>query len=392
MLPAGIRTLWAEDRARLLVIIAIFAMVTVNQTGTGILSAVMPAYLATSGYSASAAGAVSTSFSITFLIGCVIGPQIVRAIGPARATVIIGALNAALALLQWTFPGPVSWSLFRAAGGIVTAAYFVLIESWLAAQTTPATRGFIFGLYMVLIRVAFALGQIVISFVEPSALVQLLIVAALLYAASPALGPRGAVMMPKMITPSAAALLELPRLAPAAAAGSAVHGLVFGSVPNLIPKWGVDVGYSIVDIGHALAAMQLGGVFLQLPISYLSDRLERRTVMATCTLATAILSIAILALPTGGGMVSLALMFLWGGFSSSLYSLASAHAADLAPADKRVAWVSSIMLLWGLGAAAGPLIASIMMDLLGSSWLWRYGAIGSASAGLYLIWRKIVRP
>jgi MFS family permease len=286
----------------------------------------------------------------------------------------------------------VSWSLFRAAGGIVTAAYFVLIESWLAAQTTPATRGFIFGLYMVLIRVAFALGQIVISFVEPSALVQLLIVAALLYAASPALGPRGAVMMPKMITPSAAALLELPRLAPAAAAGSAVHGLVFGSVPNLIPKWGVDVGYSIVDIGHALAAMQLGGVFLQLPISYLSDRLERRTVMATCTLATAILSIAILALPTGGGMVSLALMFLWGGFSSSLYSLASAHAADLAPADKRVAWVSSIMLLWGLGAAAGPLIASIMMDLLGSSWLWRYGAIGSASAGLYLIWRKIVRP
>lgn len=214
----------------------------------------------------------------------------------------------------------------------------------------------------------------------------------LAYLVSPLLKPRAKVDVPIMSSPNLANYLELPKLAPAAAAAAAVHGLVFGSVPGLIPKWGVDTGVSVALIGQALSVMQVGGVFMQLPLSLASDRFDRRLVMALACFATAAISLLLLQVPTSSRFLWLTLMFLWGGFASTLYSLASAHAGDLAPPERRVAWVSSIMLIWGSGATLGPLVASLLMDSRGSSLLWSYAAAVSMVTGAFLVWRKIIRP
>jgi len=50
------------------------------------------------------------------------------------------------------------------------------------------------------------------------------------------------------------------------------------------------------------------------------------------------------------------------------------------------------MLLWGTGAAVGPLVASLLMDAKGTSMLWRYSAVVSLAIGCFLLWRKKVRP
>lgn len=392
MVPGRLRTLWETERERMIVVFGIWAMVMLNQTGTGIMSAVIPVKLAADGYPASTAGAISTVFSVCFLAGCLIGPQLVRRIGPERTVWTIACANAALAIMHWAMPGPLTWSLFRGAGGMAAATYFVLVESWLSAQAPAAARGLIFGIYMVFNRLAFALGQFVIAFVEPSSITQLFFVSALAYLVSPLFKPHASVDVPIMSSPNLANYLELPKLAPAAAAAAAVHGLVFGSVPGLIPKWGVDTGVSVALIGQALSVMQVGGVFMQLPLSLASDRFDRRLVMAVACFATATTSILLLQVPTSSRFWWLTLMFLWGGFSSTLYSLASAHAGDLAPPERRVAWVSSIMLIWGSGAALGPLVASLLMDSRGSSLLWSYAAAVSVITGAFLVWRKIVRP
>lgn len=392
MVPESLRSLWETERARMIVVFGIWAMVMLNQTGTGIMSAVIPVKLAADGYSASTAGAISTVFSVCFLVGCLAGPQLVRWIGPERTVWAIAGLNAVLAILHWAMPSPLSWSLFRGAGGMAAATYFVLVESWLTAQSPASARGLIFGIYMVFNRLAFALGQFVIAFVEPSAITQLFFVSVLAYLASPLFKPRAKVDVPIMSSPNLADYLELPKLAPAAAAAAAVHGLVFGSVPGLIPKWGVDSGISVALIGQALSVMQVGGVFIQIPLSLASDRFDRRLVMAFACFVTAALSVLLLQVSPDWRFTWLALMSLWGGFSSTLYSLASAHAGDLAPPERRVAWVSSIMLIWGSGAALGPLAASLLMDWSGSNLLWVYGAVVSVATGAFLVWRKIVRP
>lgn len=297
MVPDRLRTLWLTERARLLVVFGIFAMVTLNQTGTGMLSAVIPVKLAADGHPASTAGAISTVFSVCFLIGCLIGPQLVRRIGPERAIWSIAALNALLALLHWTLPSPLAWSLFRGAGGMAAATYFVTVESWLSAQAPASARGLIFGIYMVFNRLAFAFGQFAIALVEPKAITQLFFVSVVAYLISPLFKPAVKVDVPAMTTPKLANYLELPKVAPAAAAAAAVHGLVFGSVPGLIPKWGVDTGVSVALIGEALSVMQVGGVFVQLPLSLASDRFDRRLVMATACFTTALASLLLMQLP-----------------------------------------------------------------------------------------------
>ena len=392
MLPESLKKLWLSDRSRFAVIAAILAMVAVNQIGTGILFALIPVKLAFDGYSAATAGAISTVFSICFLIGCLVGPRLIGWIGPARTPYVLAGVNASLALLHWALPSPVTWAVFRGMGGVTTATYFVLIECWLAAQSTAATRGIVFGSYMVMNRLAFAIGQVVIAFVDPTIMTQLFLVSAVAYLISPTLRPSVATPMPSINTPSLLTYLELPRFVPAAAAGTLMHGLVFGSVPGLVPKWGVDAGISVGAIAQALTAMQVGGLIMQLPISYASDRFERRSVMAATTFATALASLCIPLVSADSRWSWLVLMFLWGGFASTLYSLAAAHANDLAPQDKRVAWVSSMMLLWGLGAALGPLVASLLMDARGATVLWLYAAAVSGFIGLFLLWRKGVRP
>ena len=391
-MPKRLKELWHDESQRFVIIVSILAMVAVNQIGTGLLFALIPVKLAFDGYPASAAGFVSTTFSLCFLVGCLVGPRIIAIIGPARTPYVIGGFNATLALLHWLFQGPITWAMFRGAGGFATATYFVLIECWLAAQSTPSTRGVVFGCYMVMNRLAFAVGQFIIALVSPTMLTQLFLVSVGAYLTSPLLRPRAATAMPTMNTPSFATYLEVPRFVPAAAAGTLMHGMVFGTVPHLVPKWGVDAGISVGAIAQALTAMQLGGLVLQLPVSYASDRFERRSVMALASFATAALSIAVLVTPSEPRWLWLFLMFLWGGFASTIYSLAAAHANDLAPPEKRVGWVSSMMLLWGLGAAIGPIVASLAMDWRGTASLWIFATFVSTVIGLFLLWRKTVRP
>lgn len=395
MTGAGLRALMLRDRARTAVIASLFVMLAINQLGTGIVSAVIPVRLAAEGHSASAAGAVSTVFSACFLIGCLIGPRIVAELGVARTLYAVAVLHACLAVLHWLLPGPLAWSILRGVAGLVTATYFVLVESWVASQTTTETRGLVFGIYMVVMRLAVALGQFIIALFDPASLSALFLLAAVVFLVSPMFRPQGdgaATSPPPSAGASLLSYLDLPRHAPAAAAAAFSHGVLFATVPGLMPKWGIDVGLSVGEVATLLAVVQLGGLFLQLPISYASDRFDRRTIMAFASLSAALVSVAILKLPVDGAWARLFLVLAWGGFTSSLYSLGMAHANDIAPPEQRVAWVSSQMLIWSCGAMAGPVMAAACMDVFGPRALWIYALGASLLLGIFFVWRKVVRP
>ncbi len=392
MIPQRLKDQWRTDRARISVIAALFAMVAINQIGTGILFALIPVKLAADGHPASAAGMISTAFSIGFIAGCLMAPRIIAALGSNRAPVALALFNATLAILHWMFPDPWTWALLRGVAGLSTASYFVLVESWLAEQSTQKSRGLIFGVYMVMNRAAFAFGQILLALADPANLTWLFLVAAVAYLLAPLARPSGAHGPPAMTPPSLQSYFDLPRHAPAAAAGALMHGLVFTAGPGLLPKWGVDVGVSVGVIAMALFALQMGGLILQLPISYASDKFDRRTIMAFSAIVTAAASLLISIVEPGKGVLWFAVILVFGGFSSSLYSLAAAHANDLAGPERRVAWVSSLMLIWGTGSAVGPLAASLLMDWRGSQTLWTYSMAVSLAGALFLIWRKAIRP
>ncbi len=119
----------------------------------------------------------------------------------------------------------------------------------------------------------------------------------------------------------------------------------------------------------------IGGAIFQWPLGLLSDRLDRRRVLAGIALGACVIGAAIGL--TAATMPKIALMLLgglWGGMAFPLYSVAVALTNDHARTDEYVQVSSGLLLLYGFGAVAGPLLAAMMMGAIGSKGLYVFSA------------------
>ena len=387
--PRGVAGGGAVSLGRLLGIL--FIVVGLNQLGTGMLIGVVPVQLSLMGYPATVVGWVSTGQSAGFVVGCLFAAPLIAILGgPRTALAILAVVSAVSASILPFVDGPVAWTIARAAAGFTSACVIVLFEAWFASLATPGNRGMVFGLYMVLTRATFMFAQIAMAWVEPR-LSLLFGVAALCYLAVPLVALRLNGLAPAISTKSMSGIKALPSSAPAAAAGAFVHALVTSAASGLFPVYAVAKGVPVEQIAFLLAAIQFGGLVLQLPLSLLSDRIGRRSMMAWAAAATVVFSAALWRIEMPSVLLLTVLVGLWAGFPAPLYSLAVAHANDIASDGDRVAWSSAMLFIWGIGAAVGPVMASMLMVRYGAGALFIYTGVLSALLMLFLGLRKLIR-
>ena len=125
-------------------------------------------------------------------------------------------------------------------------------------------------------------------------------------------------------------------------------------------------------IGLVMLATVFGGFAFQIPVGRLSDRFDRRMVLAGLCLGLVGTSIALVHLPRNL-LAVLPTAFLFGGFLSTLYPVSVAYAHDSMHGEQVVAVSGRLILLFGLGSILGP--------LLGTSFVVGFGINGV----LYLI-------
>jgi len=165
---------------------------------------------------------------------------------------------------------------------------------------------------------------------------------------------------------------QLARRAPVAVAGAAVSGLNVGTFYALVPAWMQGRGNDSATIGLVMLAFVFGGLAFQIPAGRLSDRFDRRMVLAGLCLGLVGTSIALVYLPRNL-LAVLPTAFLFGGFLSTLYPVSVAYAHDSMRGEQVVAVSGRLILLFGLGSILGP--------LLGTSFVIGFGVNGV----LYLI-------
>ena len=146
---------------------------------------------------------------------------------------------------------------------------------------------------------------------------------------------------------------RLARAAPVAAVGSALSGLIGSTFYALVPAWMQDKGIARATIALFMLVAVLGGLAFQVPIGRLSDRFDRRIVLAALCVGFAGAAIALVLLPRSLPMVLPAAAVL-GGFMSTLYPVCVAHPHDRMPADWVVPVSGRLILLSGLGSVVGP--------------------------------------
>jgi MFS family permease len=129
----------------------------------------------------------------------------------------------------------------------------------------------------------------------------------------------------------------------------------------LVPVWMQSRGIERATIGLFMLAAVLGGLAFQVPVGRLSDRFDRRIVLAALSIGFAGSAVALVHLPRTLPVILPAAALL-GGFMSTLYPVCVAHALDRMPADRVVAVSSRLILASGLGSVLGPLIGMSLME------------------------------
>jgi hypothetical protein len=85
---------------------------------------------------------------------------------------------------------------------------------------------------------------------------------------------------PQITAGSALPYGQLARTAPVAVAGAAVSGLIVGAFYALVPAWMQGRRNDRATIGLVMLATVFGGFAFQIPVGRLSDRFDRRMVLA----------------------------------------------------------------------------------------------------------------
>jgi MFS family permease len=314
-------------------------------------------------------GVVMSAFYIGYMAGAWICPPLILRVGHIRAFASFAASAAAISLAYGLAVGPIAWWSLRILNGIMIMGIYMVIESWLNERADRGRAG-IFALYMMINLLAIALGQylIVAQGVEglgSFAIAAILFCLGLLPIALTPLRQPVPVQSPRL------SLRKLFRASPTGVAGSFGSGLVLGSFWALSAIYARSLGLDDLGVANFTASAILGGALLQWPIGWLSDRRDRRVVLAwVCVCATVALTamglVDLVAGPAPAPLWFVPLSFATGAFIFSIYGLAVAQTHDRFPPSEALEATRGLLLLHGIGAATGPLICGAIMQLLDS--------------------------
>jgi MFS family permease len=364
------------------------------QGASGILSVTTPLSLSFMGASALGVGAVAAAFSAGFMLGAWFAPDIVRQVGHIRAYSAAAAIYAAGILSMGLSFDPVAWALFRLFQGAASAVMFTAAESWIADSTPRSKRGGVMGLYQLMLKIAISCGPLLIlehaaDDIRPFIWAGLLMVLAVV----PLCATRRA--QPVLPDREALSLSGIFRIPPAALVGSIIAGVCNTGVTTQLPLYAQELqpGAGSSSAATLYIAAMLGGTVTQWPAGLISDKVDRRLVVA---FLAAVALAACIALYLTAGKVSFSitvlLSALWGAGALSFYSVSAAHATDRTESGQIAQVMSGMLFIWAGGSVIGPILCGAVADTqAGQAGVFAAVAIGYFVLLAANLWRVFLR-
>ncbi|HEU4895615.1 MAG TPA: MFS transporter, partial [Acidimicrobiia bacterium] len=378
-------------RNALLAAWGLFAALTLLMMGNGLIGVLIGVRSELEGFNTTVTGFVMASYFAGFLAGSQLTPHIMARVGHIRVFAGLSSVVATTALMHALLVSPVTWVLLRLVFGFAMAGLYVVVESWLNDMVSNANRGRVMAVYMVVSMGGLAVGQLLIGFgsaLEPT----LFIVAGAVMTLAVAPISLSINTAPFFELPPRARYRDLWASAPLGVVTAIGAGVANGALIAMAGVYATQVGLSGGRIGAFVAAAALGSVALQWPIGHMSDGIGRRRSILLVTFG----AVAVGAGATGLSTESWALigaMFLLGGLSYPMYSLALSHVVDVLPAGQAVTGSVAVVFLTGVGSIFGPLTASVAMDSLGPDgffWTIAFVHLAIGIFGIALIARRPV--
>jgi MFS family permease len=358
--------------------------------GTGLQSTLLGLRATLEGFPTVVTGAIMSCYYVGYVLGTRIAPPLLRRLGHIRVFATLAAVSSAAILVQGCFVDPFTWGAMRMFSGLCLAGIYVVAESWLNDRATRANRGRLFAVYMVVLYVGLGSAQFLLVIANPRTQAPFMLVSVLISLAMIPIVVSSR-QVPEHAVPRKVRLRELYRNSPLGVVAIAVSGMISAFIFSMGPVYARLRGLETSGVATFMAGSIFAAAMTQYPIGRLSDRIDRRTVIAgVCTL-TALISGAIVAFPRMPHGVFLVLAALFSGFVLTLYSLSVSHVNDKLESAQMVAASSALLLLNGAAAAVGPVVAGGLMTAFGPRAYFAALATLTGALAIYDLWRKARR-
>jgi len=349
--------------------------------GSGLFTTFISIRLELAGSGNEIIGLIASAFYAGLLLGSIRSPTWVSKLGHLRALVALCAANSAIILLHALWIDPIYWMVLRFMSGMIMGALFVVIESLFLLLSNSTTRSQSLSVYLFVFYAALSLGQLLLNVADPYSLLPYCLASSL---SSLAILPIVifTLPIPNYEYSKRFSIREIFSTSPRGFLGGTVSGIVLASIYGLGPVYGQELGLSVTDVATLMSVIIFGGLSLQWPLGKWADFFGRRKVLVLACFSAALIGAVIGSFHAVSWSTRLALLWLFGGFSFVLYPLSMAFTCEGIEEQKLVAATGGFVLAYGIGAIAGPLLAPIFMNWIGSNGLFYFLGLVCFAMGL----------
>ena len=354
--------------------------------GGGINGLILPVRGTVEGFSSVSLGLLGTGWAIGYVSGCVMTAGLVAKVGHVRAFGAMAAIAAITILASALLITPWAWIILRGICGFCFAGTAMVVESWLSDRTPPEARGRVFGIYTMVNLGATTAGQMLLTLGDPDGFA-FFALAAIFYCL--ALVPTA---LSSTSTPAPLASVKLNMGALWRNSSVAVFAVFWVGVSNaafgtLAAVYAERVGLVLAAIAFFTSLPILAGAMMQIPVGYLSDRMDRRRVLIGTAVLALLADAGFLLLAPEARAMNLILASILGGSIYAMYPVIVAHANDHAEPGTSIQISGGLLMTYGLGSIVGPLLAGWAMGSLGLRALFGITAISHVMIILFTIYR-----
>jgi MFS family permease len=314
-------------------------------------------------------------------------------VGHVRVFAALGSFMSAGLIAFTLLPEPWTWTVLRIIIGFCMSGIYVVAESWLNNASTNENRGKMLSAYMLAQTLGIIAAQGLLTlgdagnaalFIGASILVSISF-APILLSVQPA---------PPVEVAKPGNLKELFAASPLGTIGIFLLGSIYASQSGMGAVFGSEIGLSANQISLFVAMLFGGALLMQIPIGWLSDRLDRRKVICgTAFLGAVACGLGWIAQSPPDWLFSDPLVpimgaaFFAGGTTTPLYALLLAYTNDNVPAEDMPATSGGLVFTFGLGAIIGPISIGFAMDALGPFAFWIVLGGTFAAIAVYALYR-----
>lgn len=343
------------------------------------------------GFSLTALGLIGAGWSAGFIAGTIFVPKLVARVGHIRAFSVMAAVASVAILFNLLVVEQYSWIGLRALSGFCFAGAAMIVESWLNEVSDSSRRGSIFALYIMTNLIFATAGQMAIAGVGTMTYLPF-VIGAISFALAVLPTAMSASPQPAPLTRAQLNLGLLFRNSPLSVLASLAVGIAGGAFGTLAPVFGIRMNFDSATIAYLMSLSVVAGAVSQLPFGRMSDRMDRRIVMIITSLIAAVAGILMVIANPGPGVLVYVLFALYGLSANAIYPVAVAHANDHAGDNDFAAIASGLLLVFGIGLAAGPIFAAWAMEMVNPASLFLVtAAVHALLAGAAFV-RMRMRP